>query len=309
MNIADAQARPQNIARGVTLIVATTFTISSQDVVFKFFSAEISLWQIFTVRALLAFPLLFALAWWQGLHKSVLVNALQKWPLLRSLFLTLTFMAFYAAIPFLSLSTVGAANYIAPIFVTLLSAYVISEPVGLRGWIAVFIGFAGVLILLQPGTDAFSPWAVLPVIGAGFYALAHITTRTRCHSVPLPIMAMSLNIVMLTAGLVMSGLLLVWQPGETLAHAYPNVFGDWSYLGISDWLILGLLSVFVVAIGIMLAGAYQAAPPSTVATFEYSYLVFAALWDLFFFATSPNSATIIGMVMIVGAGLMVLRQR
>ena len=308
MNAADAQTRPQNIARGVTLIVAAAFTISCQDVVFKVFSTSLSLWQIFTIRALLALPLLFALAWWYGIHKKVLKDAMQKWTLLRSFFLTMTFMAFYAAIAFLSLSTVGAANYIAPIFITLLSAYVISEHVGLRGWIAVFVGFAGVLILLQPGTDAFSPWAILPVIGAGFYALAHITTRTKCQSVPLPTMALSLNIVMLSAGLLMSGVVLAWQPGPELVQAYPNVLGSWSPLAMADWIVLCLLAVFVVVIGMMLAGAYQAAPPSTVATFEYSYLVFAALWDLVFFATAPSLTGFTGMAMIVGAGLMVLRR-
>lgn len=308
MSIANAQARPQHIARGVTLIVATGFVISVQDVVFKLISNELSLWQIFAVRALLAFPLFFALAWWQGGQRGALVNALGKWPLLRSVFLTLTFMAFYAAIPFLSLSTVGAANYIAPIFVTLLSAYVIGESVGLRGWIAVFVGFAGVIILLQPGTDAFSPWAVLPVIGAVFYALAHIITRTKCQSVPLATMALSLNMVMLAAGLIMSGILLLWQPGEELIRSYPNVLGGWTPISTSKWLVLGLMALLVTAIGMMLAGAYQAAPPSIVATFEYSYLGFVAMWDYLIFATPPGGATMLGMLLIVSAGLMVLRR-
>lgn len=308
MSIVDAQTRPQNVARGVTLIVATAFTISSQDVVFKFFSSELTLWQIFALRALLTLPLFFALGWVQGMRGSVLVDALRKWPLLRSLFMTLTFMAFYGAIPFLSLSTLGAANYIAPIFITLLSAYVISEPVGVRGWIAVFVGFAGVIILLQPGTDAFSPWALLPVMGASFYALSHIISRTKCQTVPPITMALSVNLMMLAAGLIMSGILLIWQPGEELVRAYPNIFGSWSPVGVSEWFVLGLLAVAAVAIAMMLAGAYQAAPPSTVATFEYSYLVFVVIWDLLFFDTSPSGATVLGMLMIIGAGLMVLRR-
>ena len=58
----------------------------------------------------------------------------------------------------------------------------------------------------------------------------------------------------------------------------------------------------------MLAGAYKIAPPSTVATFEYSYLVFVAIWDVVFFATAPTQTTLTGMVMIVAAGLLVLRR-
>jgi drug/metabolite transporter (DMT)-like permease len=152
------------------------FVVSLQDVVYKVFSSELTLWQTFALRGLLAFSLLIALAWVWGIRGRALLGALEKWTLLRSLLMTMCFLAFYSAIPFLSLSVIGAANYIAPIFVTLLSAYVINESVGIRGWIAVFAGFSGVVILLQPGTDAFAPWAVLPVMGAVFYALSHITT-------------------------------------------------------------------------------------------------------------------------------------
>lgn len=309
MRINAGQARPQRIARGVTFIVAAMFVTSAQDVVFKLFSSALSLGQIFALRGLLALPLLLALAWVQGVQTGLLAAALRKWLLLRSLFLTLMFLAFYAAIPFVNLSVLGAGTYTAPIFVTLLSAYLIGEPVGLRGWIAVLAGFAGVVVLLQPGTDAFSPWAALPVLGAVFYALAHIITRTKCQSVPLPVMALSLQMAMMAAGLLVSAILLLWQPGEELTGAYPYLFGGWSPLGAYEWLVLGLLAVLAVVIALGIAGAYQAAPPPTVATFEYSYLVFVAIWDLLFFATAPSGTTVLGMGLIIGAGLSVLRRR
>ncbi|WP_299848195.1 DMT family transporter [uncultured Roseovarius sp.] len=301
--------RPQHILRGITLIIAAAFTISVQDVVFKLFSNTLSLWQIFAVRAVLAFPLFAALPWWRGTGPGTLGNALHKWPMVRGLCLTLTFMAFYAAIPFLSLSTVGAANYTAPIFVTLLSAFAIRETVGPRGWVAVCVGFAGVLILLQPGTDAFSPWAVLPVIGAFFYALGHIVTRVKCQDIPLATMALSLNLMMLAAGLGASAVLLIWPPDADLARAFPNVLGPWQPIGQTEWLVLTVLAALTVAIGMLLAGAYQAAPPATVATFEYSYLLFVAFWDLTFFAAMPGGTTLLGMALIIGAGLLVLRRR
>lgn len=303
------QSRPQNILRGVTLIILTVFTISVQDVVFKLFSNALTLWQIFALRALLALPLFYTLARIQGVQLNIVSIALQKWPLLRSLCMTLTFMAFYAAIPFLSLSTVGAANYSAPIFVTLLAAYVLREPVGVLGWVAVCVGFFGVIILLQPGTDAFSLWAVLPVIGAGFYALAHTITRSKCQDIPLSAMALSLNFVMLAAGLVMSGVFLVWQPDNALTNDFPYLFGYWSSVGAKEWLILGFLAVLTIIISMGMAGAYQAAPPQIISTFEYSYLVFVAIWDLVFFKTTPSVATLIGMGLIISAGIMVLQQK
>lgn len=289
-------------------MIAAVFTISVQDVVFKLFSSELSLWQIFALRGLLAVPLLIAVTLASGTQRHVIAAAIGKWPLIRSFFITMTFLAFYAAIPFLSLSTVGAANYIAPIFVTLLSAYVISETVGSRGWIGVFLGFVGVIVLLQPGTDAFSFWAILPVIGAVFYALAHITTRTKCQSVPLAAMTLSQNLMMLLAGLIVSCIIFLWQPTGNLAVSYPYIYGTWSSVELSDWFVLGLLAVFALVVGMLLAGAYQAAPPSTVATFEYSYLVFVALWDILIFGIAPTITSCLGMLLIVGAGLMVLKR-
>ena len=225
--------------------------------------------------------------------------------MLRASFITTTFLCFYAAIPFLSLSTVGAANYIAPIFITLLSAYVIGEPVGWRGWIGVALGFIGVIVLLQPGSDAFSTWALLPVIGAGFYALAHITTRTRCQNVTLTALSLSQNLVMAIAGFMVSGLLGLLPPAD-LAATTPYIFGPWSVVGWFDILVLLVLAGFAVGLGILLAGAYKAAPPSKVATFEYTYLVFVALWDVAFFTMWPSPISLTGMVLIVVAGLLVL---
>ncbi|MEM9278297.1 MAG: DMT family transporter [Pseudomonadota bacterium] len=300
--------RPENIVRGVALVVAAAFTISIQDVVFKLFSRELTLWQIFALRGVLAIPMLLVLLWVRGAHKGVVRIALGKWPLLRGVFITTTFLAFYAAIPFLSLSTVGAANYIAPIFVALLSAYAIKEPVGPLGWLGVLLGFAGVIVLLRPGTDAFSLWSILPVIGAAFYALAHITTRVKCQNTSLAALSLSQNFVMMSAGIIISMLLFWLRPQDDLFRAYPYIFGLWSNVGLSDWLVLVVLAGFAVLISALLAGAYQAAPPAIVSTFEYSYLVFVAIWDIVFFGIKPTIASVAGMLLIVVAGLLVLRR-
>ncbi len=301
--------RPQNVLRGVSLVLAAALAISIQDVVFKLFSSELTLWQIFTLRGMLAVPILLAVCWFRGSHPGIVKAALGRWVLLRSVFFTLAFMAFYAAIPFLSLSTVGAALYIAPIFVTLLSAYVIKEPVGPLGWFGVCLGFAGVVVLLQPSSDDFSLWAVLPVIGAGFYAFVHITTRTKCQGLPLASIALSLNLVMMAGALIVSAMLFWLSPQGEMVDAYPYIFGVWSTVDPADWFVLIMLAGFAIVIGMMLAGAYQAAPPSTVSAFEYSYLVFVAVWDIVFFSISPTIATVSGMILIVAAGLLVLGRK
>jgi len=298
---------PQNVGLGVALIIATAITISVQDVVFKLFSSEMPLWQIFALRGCFAVPALAVWAWISARGGAALRAAFGLWSLLRALFITGTFLAFYAALPFLSLSTVGAANYTAPIFITVLSAYVIREPVSPMGWLGVFLGFAGVLVLLQPGTEAFSPWALLPIFGACSYAVAHLITRSKCQAIPVAALSLAQNAMMLTAGLVISLGLAVLRPDGDIARAFPYIFGTWSPVEATDWLVLIALAGFSVVLGMMLAGAYKAAPPAIVGTFEYSYLVCVAAWDVLFFGLALGAATGAGMVMIVAAGLLVLR--
>ncbi|MFT4608240.1 MAG: membrane protein YdbS with pleckstrin-like domain, partial [Chitinophagales bacterium] len=100
--------RPDRVTLAITLIVVSVFLMSIQEALFKLFSADLSLWQIFTLRGVLALPLLFVIFVVQGHRRSVWREALSKWPLLRSLFMTLMFVAMYSAIPFLNLSTVAA---------------------------------------------------------------------------------------------------------------------------------------------------------------------------------------------------------
>lgn len=308
MTAVSRKNRPDRVNLGITLIVIAVFMMSIQEAVFKLFSADLSLWQIFTLRGILALPLLLVISVIQGHRRSVWREALSKWPLLRSLFLTLMFIAMYSAIPLLNLSTVAAGLYTAPVFVTLMSAYIIGEPVGVRGWVAIAMGFGGVLAILQPGADAFSLWAILPVFGGFLYALSSITTRSKCQTVSPAALALSLNLALLLAGVVISFILLYWPPANELTTSYPFLFANWSVINASEWGVMLLLAGFTVAVGMMLAAAYQSAPPPTVATFDYSYLIFMALWDILFFSTALDGKTTIGILLIISAGLLVMRR-
>ena len=302
-------ARPNKVALGVTLVVVAVFLMSIQDSLFKIYSDRLSLWQIFALRGLLTLPLFFLIALGQGGQRAVWAAALSPWPLLRSLFMTTQLIVFYATIPHLSLSTVAAGIYSGPIFVTLLSAVAIGEPVGIRRWIAVALGFAGVLLILQPGGEAFTPLALLPVLGGLLYALTHITARGKCQGLPAAALSLSLNLTMLLAGVVFSAVVALWQPPAALAETYAYLLLGWSAIGPAEWGLLALLALLVVAIQMGLAGAYQVAPPASVAPFDYSYLIFVAAMDYLVFATAPSAATLLGMLLIVGAGLLAIRRR
>ncbi len=291
---------------GVILILGAALVISTQDVVIKLFSADMTLGQIFALRGMMVVPALVLYAMLRGIAVQTLRQAFGLWPMLRAACITTTFMAFYAALPFISLSTAGAANYSAPIFITLISAYVLGRPVSAYGWGAVLLGFAGVFVLLRPGSDAFSAWTLLPVMGACFYALAHIVTNAKCGTTPLLALALSQSFVMMLAGLGLSFALVLTHPTE-MARATPYIFGAWSDMTPTLWLVLAGLSGISILIAVLLAGAYQAGPPVMIGTLEYSYLIFVVLWDIAVFNLIPDTFTLCGMAMIVAAGVLVMR--
>ena len=270
--------------------------MSIQDGLFKYFSGDFSLWQLFVLRGLFAVSMIYLVAVHRDKLASIFREAMTPWVIARSLFMTLMFIAMYASSPFISLSTIAAGIYTAPIFVTLLSAWIIKERVSLIGWIAIFAGFTGVIAILKPGTDVFSFWAMLPVIGGLFYALSNVTTRAKCHQYSSISLTMSLNMTLLLAGLLGSCLIIFWNPGGNFSSEYSFLLSHWFAMGLDNWGLIILLSFFAVIVGLALARAYQVAPAATVATFDYSYLVFVAIWDILFFGLHPDLWSVVGVI-------------
>lgn len=306
MSISANVKRPDRLAYGIAMIVGSVFLMSFQDAMMKYASTGMSLWQIYVLRSVLAIAafVIFALLFRQQCEWRSICD---RWVVARSLFLVLMYICIYAAIPLLSLSVVGAAFYTGPLFITLFSALLIREPVGQRGWVAVSMGFAGVLVILRPGSDNFTAMAFLPVLAGLFYALAAITTRARCiHRTPLTL-ALALNLALLAAGILASLAVVAWHPSQPIQAANPFLFGRWSHMGTEEWAVVGLLAGLIVMIGVGLAKAYQSAPPVVIATFDYTYLVFAAFWSFAIFADPPDTETIAGMILIAGAGLLASR--
>jgi drug/metabolite transporter (DMT)-like permease len=122
------------------------------------------------------------------------------------------------------------------------------------------------------------------------------------------LLALALNLSLLAIGAVASTVIAVGQPAKTLASLYPFLFGHWIVMGAREYGIIAILAVLMVGISIGLAKAYQSAPPTIIATFDYSYLLFSVFWSFVLFAEVPDAATIIGMLMIAGAGLLVIRR-
>ncbi len=300
-------ARSDNTKLAVFSIIFAVLILSIGDAVVKYFSASFSLWQIFVVRSLIAVPILIAVIKIREPALSLKPVSI-NWTAIRSLLLAFMWVAYYTALPHIKLSVAAAVLYTIPLFITLISAVFTGDKVTSKSWSAIVLGFFGVLVIVRPDADGFNAYVLLPLLAAILYAVAMILTRTKCLDENPKILSLSLNITFIVIGIVASLLIAVWDPAESVRDTYPFLIGEWAVLDLSGWLTMSVLAVVVILGSLFTAIAYQNAPSSVVATFDYLYLAFAALWGLLVFSEVPDELTILGMLMIFGAGMIAIRE-
>jgi drug/metabolite transporter (DMT)-like permease len=181
----------------------------------------------------------------------------------------------------------------------------LGEIIGWRRWLATLIGFAGVLVMLRPGSGVFNSAALLPVIAAAAYALAQLMARNLADRTPALVMSFWQNLMYLLA----SGIAALCL-GHGIDHEAGGVLDfllrPWV---MPSWRDLALLAACgpIAAIGMtLLSQAYRAAEANFVTSFEYSGLIWATLWGFFIFGEVPDAIMFLGAALIVGAGLYML---
>ncbi len=296
--------RPTHPALGVVLIVASVFLMSFGDALIKYNSGSFTAWQIFALRSAVSVPILLLLLVFLAGPKTLRPRSL-RWVGLRSLLMVLMWIAYYAALPLISLSAAAVAFYTAPLFIALLARFLTGEQVAPARWLGVVLGFVGVLVVLRPGGDAFSPAALLPVLAAFLYALSAIITRTKCAGERPLVLALGLNLGLLVAGLIASAALAIVPVPEAAVANHPFLLGHWATMGFRAWGFIGFLAVLMVLFATGVAMAYQIAPAALIGTFDYTYVVFAVVWSYVLFGERPDGTATAGLLLIGAAGILV----
>ena len=301
------QRRHLNDTRaGAGLITGSVFLVATSDALIKLGSAQFTVWQLYVVRSTIAVALLLLWLCLSQRSSTWLQLTWDRWTLLRSAALTLMWIAFYAALPHVSLSLAALALYTAPLFIALLSAKVLREQVNPRRWMAIALGFLGVLLILRPTAEHFSAMSLLPVLAALLYAVAAVVTRTRCASHCALSLALNLNLCLCLVGaLVLLGHRLQSPSSEPVHEGF--LAPHWVSLGPAQWGLLSVLAVLMVLMSVGVAKAYQLGPSTIVGTFDYSYLLFAMFWGFALFNEVPDAIMIVGMGLIAASGVWVLR--
>ncbi|MEE9453285.1 MAG: DMT family transporter [Paracoccaceae bacterium] len=273
---------------GILLMVATTFVFAVQDGLSRYLAGEYNTIMIIMLRYwfFAAFVVtLFAMR--KGGICRVARTELPMLQILRGVLLVAEICVTVFAFVKLGLVESHAIFACYPLLIAALSGPMLGERVGWRRWVAIGIGFIGVLVILRPGIMVFSPIALIPLAASLMFAVYGLLTRYVARKDSAETSFFWTGI----AGAVAITLIgpFFWQP---IARA--------------DWWIMGILCVTGVGGHYLLIKAYAIAEASTVQPFAYFQLVFAAIIGLTIFHENLDPWIALGAGIVVSSGLFTL---
>jgi drug/metabolite transporter (DMT)-like permease len=263
------------------VVAMAAFTLN--DAITKFSSESMSMAQVMLVRGVFATALVALLAWQQGALARPRL-ALQPLIALRVAGEAGGTVCYLLALAHLPLANVSAVQQALPLAVTMGAALFFGEGVGWRRWLAIAVGFAGVMVIVRPGFTGFSAYSLL-VLGSVFScAVRDLVTRRIPDDVPT---------------LLISGV-------TVLGAALLPVMGGWSPMTRADTGFLALAAVLVLIGYQFIIMAMRVGDISFVAPFRYTALLWSIVLSVMVFGDFPDSAMILGALIIVGSGVYTL---
>jgi drug/metabolite transporter (DMT)-like permease len=222
----------------------------------------------------------------------------------------LAFTSYYIALRSVPMADAAAVYMTAPLFVTILSVPILGEKVGAHRWAAVIIGFSAVVFMLNPGSSLFRLDSAIPLFSALCYAMIPIINRKigqTEHPLTMTIYTTATYLVLVSLTSLVVFLIPDTEPGSFVASAN---FMQWSRFSVQSLLLI-LLTGCIFSIGLLcITQAYRIAIVSSVAPFEYSYLLWASLIGYLVFDDVPGSRMLLGGSIVVLCGCyIVLREK
>ena len=277
----------QDNRRGVTAMAAGMAAFAVNDTLVKFVSQSLPASELILVRGIFSIVLLLVLIQATGATRH-LPRLLDRRVLLRAVLDGMATLTYMLSLFHLPLANTTAINMAVPLFVTLYAIAMFGERVAARRWLAICAGFAGVMLVVQPRSDAFNAWALVCLGAAFLNASRDVATRTIAAGVPVLVITLSTAIVvtLLAAGWSM---VQPWQPmtGPQLAL---------------------LLAAAAVLCGgyYLITVAMRHGEMSVVAPFRYAGLLAALVLGWLVWGDVPNAVAMAGIVLLVAAGLALL---
>ena len=294
-------------SRGILALVVGIAVFSLQDVILKLLSGEYPLYQAMIIRSLTAVPLLLIIV--RVLDGRLTTITTPNWALMlaRGFLNFVAYTAYYLGLAAMPMADTVALFFTAPLFITLFAAVFFKERIGPTTLFALLAGFAGMLMIFNPSDSVFDPAALLPVLGAFGYALTQLATRVLGRTETAAAMTFWGNLTFLASALALAA---VFGSGAHAGASHPSLAfltRGWQAMPLRD-LMLFMACGGIASIGLsLLTYAYRVAPSSSVAPFEYSFIIWGVLWGWLFWAQLPATLAWAGIGLLIAAGLMVIR--
>lgn len=294
---------------GISLCVFGLFLFSLQDIIIKSFSDTYSVLQIVFIRGVVALvPILIAVrltSGWRGMFACK-----PKLLFIRGFFGFFSYLTYYMAIAALPLVEVVTIVFSAPILVTIMAAILLREPVGIRRWLALLVGFVAIVMVVGPSGDIPHLATLLALIAAVAYACSILLTRfVGAGDRPWTITLYAM-LSFITGSVVASVLVAVFGalPGGTENPALQFLLRPWVMPPIGDGLLMIFLGLNAALAFYCLIKAYWVSPASIVAPFEYTYLIWAALFGYMIWGEVPRTMNVIGVVLLISCSFYIFRK-
>ncbi|TNF62646.1 MAG: DMT family transporter [Rhodobacteraceae bacterium] len=285
--------------QGIACVMAGMVLFVGQDLLMKGMLATYPVWMLIFVRSVVALLTLLPLVLWLGAPHRVF-TPLWPWYLLRAFLFGAGFAMFYSAFPFMGLAQITTLFFAAPLMTATLAALFLKEKIGIHRISALLVGFAGVVIAMNPTGGDFGWVSILPLICAFTYAVSQIIVRKigeRDTSLVIGLYTISFS------GLLIVPMGLLVTQVITLTPDLHHLRMTWPVPDARGIAMLALLGTIGTVAYTLVSRAYQIASASVIAPFDYSYLPLAAIMGYLLWGEVPPLGTFVGMVLIVASGM------
>jgi len=208
---------------------------------------------------------------------------------LRCLFGIIALIAIFIALRNLPLATVVSISFAAPIFTTIFSIFFLSEKVGLFRWLAVLIGFIGIIIITEPGFVSLNIYYIFPIIFC--LGLSYVAIAIRQLSTTEPVWLISLN----------------FSAAITFVSFFSIPFG-WIMPNFKDLILLSMIGIFGGVANLWLSQSYKLSEVSLVTPLKYLALVFGIFFGYFIWQEVPTIKTLMGALLVITSSLIIFRR-
>jgi len=293
-----------NIQGAVSLVLAMLI-FSLQDIAVKWIGGDYSVLEIVVFRSLIALPCTFFFLRYEGI-RGLPTTGQSKLEYIRGFFLFLSFTTYMMGLASLPLADIAAIRNSGPLMITFLSVVWLGEKVSPRSWLALFVGFIGVLLIVKPGSATFNLGSVFALIATLFYALSVMITRKLQTTDSSATMSYYSSLVYLVVSFILAPLVIA--VGE-IPNAHPSIvflFRAWSIPTLLDLMIMAGLGLVWAGGMYFVARAYSLASASVVAPFEYAPLLFNMMWGFVLWHEIPTFMTLIGALLTLLSGIYIL---